>query len=161
MTTGVVSLIFFCSALCRFSHQFLSARPAHPDVLAHTPSNLSQEGGGSPASLPPPLHPRQGRLYLSFPLTHSLTHSPCLSHSLCFPTVVMLMAVMGSACQSPPPLHTSRRRGVITEQRRAEWPDGGGDGGLLTEVFVWPEDMCSHWHSGAGDRPHWAQTAVE
>ena len=103
VTTGVVSLIFFCSALCRFSHQFLSAHPAHPDVLAHTPSNLSQEGGGSPASLPPPLHPRQGRLYLSFPLTHSLTHSPCLSHSLCFPTVVMLMAVMGSACQSPPP----------------------------------------------------------
>lgn len=100
VTTSVASLIF-CSGLCRFSRQFPSARP---DVLAHTPSNLSQEGGGSPASLPPPLHPRQGCLYLTFPLTHSLTHSPCLSHSLCFPTVVTLMAVMGSACQSGCPL---------------------------------------------------------
>lgn len=30
----------------------LSAPPAHPDVLAHKTSNLSQEGGGSPASPP-------------------------------------------------------------------------------------------------------------
>lgn len=78
VTTSVASLIF-CSGLCRFSRQFPSARP---DVLAHTPSNLSQEGGGSPASLPPPLHPRQGCLYLTFPLTPSLTHSLSLSVSL-------------------------------------------------------------------------------
>lgn len=24
---------------------------------------------------------------------------------------------------------------------------------------MWPIDMCSHWHTGAGDKPQWAQTA--
>lgn len=77
--------------------------------------------------------------------------------------VVMLMAVMGFCIYVwiPPTrsLH-SRRWCVITEQRWAEWSDWWGDCSLLTEVFVWPKDMCSHWHTGAGDKPHWAQTAV-
>lgn len=124
VTTSVASLIF-CSGLCRFSRQFPSARP---DVLAHTPSNLSQEGGGSPASLPPPLHPRQGCLYLTFPLTHSLT--PSLTHSLSLSVSLSLFSHCSDAdgsdgvCVSVwlyppahPPLH-SRRRCVITEQRR-------------------------------------------
>ena len=123
VTTSVASLIF-CSGLCRFSRQFLSARPAHPDVLAHTPSNLSQEGGGSPASLPPPLHPRQGCLSLTFPLTHSLTHSLSLSVSLSLFSHCSDADGSDGLCVSvwlPPPilprLH-SRRQCVITEQRR-------------------------------------------
>ncbi len=68
----------------------------------------------------------------------------------------------GGVCTSvwqPSPPH-SRRWCVITEQRRAEWSDWWGDCGLLTEVFVWPKDMSSHWHCGTGDWPRWAQTAV-
>lgn len=76
----------------------------------------------------------------------------------------MLMAVTGSAPQSgrppPRPLPCGRRWCVITEQRRAEWSDWWGDCGLLTEVFVWPADMCSHRHSGMGDWPPRARTAA-
>lgn len=59
----------------------LSALPAHPDVLAHTASNLSQEGGGSPASPPTPrLSVPDRAVFTSPPL--SLTLPISLSHSL-------------------------------------------------------------------------------
>lgn len=158
MASSVASIILFSSGLAN-SHisPFSSSGPIQ--MCSHTQSLIfhrKEEG------LPPPC-PRQGCLYLTFPLTHSLSLSFSLSLFFQHMPVVMLMAVMGFCIYVwiPPTrsLH-SRRWCVITEQRWAEWSDWWGDCSLLTEVFVWPKDMCSHWHTGAGDKPHWAQTAV-
>ena len=71
VTNTVASLIFLSLALAlSILTSVLSALPDHPDVLTHTVSNLSQEGGGSPASPPASL----SHTGLSFPylLPHSL-----------------------------------------------------------------------------------------
>jgi len=143
-----------CVGLCRCSHQpFQLVQPIQ--MCSHTQPLIFYRKGAGQLPLPPPLPPRQDCFYLRFPLTHS-RH---LSHSLCFSQrmpVLMLMAVTGCASAPPPrPLH-SRQWCVITVQRRAEWSDWWGDCGLLTEVLVRPQDVCSHWHSGTGDWPHWA-----
>lgn len=103
----------YSALLLQILTSVLSAHPAHPDVLAHTVSNFSQEGGGSPSSTPPPC-PRQSCLYLTFSLTHSL--SPSFSLSLFFQhmPVVMLMVVMGFCIYVwlPPPTHSAAGGGV-------------------------------------------------
>lgn len=61
----------------------------------------------------------------------------------------IFLHVMGSASASAPSPPLCSRRRVITGRRGAEWPDWWADSGLLTQVFVWPKDMCSHWQTGA------------
>lgn len=100
----------------------LSAGPAHPDVLAHTVSNFSQEGGGSPASTPPP-RPRQSCLYLTFPLTYSLSLSFSLSLFFQHMPVVMLMVVTGLCIYVwlPPPTHPpTPQQAVVCNYRAAQ-----------------------------------------
>lgn len=118
-----------------------------------------------PSRLPPP---SQTGLSLPHLPSHSLTHSLSLSFSLSLffqhMPAVSLTALTRVRHQCPPPpsrpLQPGRQWCVITEQWLAEWSDWWGDCGLLTGVFVWPIDMCSHWHTGTGDKPQWAQTAV-
>lgn len=145
----------------------LSACAPHPDVHKHTLCNLSQEGGGSATTVPPPPTVPDRAVFTSpsLSLTHSLTLPIVLTLSV-FPTHACSVADgtdEGSASVSAPPprpLQPGRQWCVITEQWLAEWSDWWGDCGLLTGVFVWPIDMCSHWHTGTGDKPQWAQTAV-
>lgn len=65
----------------------LSARAPHPDVHKHTLCNLSQEGGGSPTTVPPPPTVPDRAVFTSpsLSLTHSLTLPIVLTLSV-FPT---------------------------------------------------------------------------
>lgn len=93
MTSNVVSLIFFSLApVLPILTSVLSTLPAHPDVLAHTAYNLSQEGGGSPAA-PPASQSQTGRSLPHLP-SHSLSLSFSLSLFFQHMPAVMLMVVM-------------------------------------------------------------------
>lgn len=109
---GVLLHSSYSALLLQILTSVLSARPAHPDVLAHTVSNFSQEGGGSPASTPPPC-PRQRCLYLTFPLTHSLPIFLTLS---VFPTHACSDADGGDGvlrlCLASPTAHSAADGGV-------------------------------------------------